>query len=113
MIASDHGMMKKNTTHKTDRHSDRVRFSQVGICLKYLPSAADQPDARYNGDTVPWQRVINSKGIISQRQVPLVMVMILHLRWNVQLTAPQEGRMEQLTKKPPCSQKECKLAVAL
>ncbi|KXT11124.1 hypothetical protein AC579_640 [Pseudocercospora musae] len=50
-----------------DEHSERPR--QVGMCLKYLPRATDQPDARYNSDTVPWQRVINSKGIISQRQV--------------------------------------------
>ncbi|EMF11412.1 MGMT family protein [Sphaerulina musiva SO2202] len=42
-------------------------YPQVGMCLKYLPSATDQPDARYNCDTVPWQRVINSKGSISQR----------------------------------------------
>ncbi|KAF2167113.1 hypothetical protein M409DRAFT_66177 [Zasmidium cellare ATCC 36951] len=44
-------------------------YNQVGMCLKYLPSATDQPDARYNSDTVPWQRVINSKGVISQRRV--------------------------------------------
>lgn len=40
---------------------------QVGVCLKHLPDASDQPDARYNEDTVPWQRVINSKGTISPR----------------------------------------------
>ncbi|EME76936.1 uncharacterized protein MYCFIDRAFT_46862 [Pseudocercospora fijiensis CIRAD86] len=45
------------------------RPRQVGMCLKYLPRATDQCDARYNSDTVPWQRVINSKGIISPRQV--------------------------------------------
>ena len=32
-----------------------------------MPSATDQPDARHNSDTVPWQRVINSKGVISVR----------------------------------------------
>jgi methylated-DNA-protein-cysteine methyltransferase related protein len=37
------------------------------MCLKHLPSAEDQPDARFNGDTVPWQRVINAKGVISPR----------------------------------------------
>ncbi|KAK6394750.1 hypothetical protein LTR65_001542 [Meristemomyces frigidus] len=37
------------------------------ICLKHLPSPADQPDARYNSDTVPWQRIINAKGVISPR----------------------------------------------
>jgi len=45
------------------------RPRQVGVCLKHLPSAADQPDARYNSDTVPWQRVINAKGAISPRGV--------------------------------------------
>lgn len=40
---------------------------QVGVCLKHLPSASSQPNARYNSDTVPWQRVINSKGVISPR----------------------------------------------
>ncbi|KAK3703172.1 Alkyltransferase-like protein 1 [Vermiconidia calcicola] len=45
------------------------RPRQVGVCLKHLPDASDQPNARYNGDTVPWQRVINSKGAISPRGV--------------------------------------------
>ena len=42
-------------------------FRQVGVCLKHLPDLSDQPDSRYNGDTVPWQRVISSKGTISPR----------------------------------------------
>ncbi|KXL51168.1 hypothetical protein M433DRAFT_60781 [Acidomyces richmondensis BFW] len=45
------------------------RPRQVGICLKHLPEYADQPDARFNSTTVPWQRIINSKGIISHRGV--------------------------------------------
>ncbi|KAM5434665.1 Alkyltransferase-like protein 1 [Microsporum ferrugineum] len=40
------------------------RSRQVGICLKHLPSS---PDEFYNNDNVPWQRVINSKGMISHR----------------------------------------------
>ncbi|KAM7203983.1 hypothetical protein V8F33_001954 [Rhypophila sp. PSN 637] len=43
------------------------RPRQVGVCLKHLPS---DPGARFNHDNVPWQRVINSKGIISPRSVP-------------------------------------------
>ncbi|KAK3050150.1 Alkyltransferase-like protein 1 [Extremus antarcticus] len=43
------------------------RPRQVGLCLKHLPDSSDQPDSRYNGDNVPWQRVINSKGVISNR----------------------------------------------
>ncbi|KAI0136852.1 DNA binding methylated-DNA--cysteine S-methyltransferase [Xylariales sp. AK1849] len=43
------------------------RPRQVGICLKHL--SADQ-DARFNGNNVPWQRVINSKGTISPRSQP-------------------------------------------
>lgn len=40
------------------------RPRQVGICMKHL---SHDPDARFNNDNVPWQRVINSKGIISPR----------------------------------------------
>ncbi|KAI2611276.1 DNA binding methylated-DNA--cysteine S-methyltransferase [Hypoxylon fragiforme] len=43
------------------------RPRQVGICLKHIPQDAD---AHYNHDNVPWQRVINSKGIISPRSQP-------------------------------------------
>ncbi|RYP70337.1 hypothetical protein DL771_005544 [Monosporascus sp. 5C6A] len=43
------------------------RPRQVGICLKHLP---EDPGARYNNGNVPWQRVINSKGIISPRSQP-------------------------------------------
>ncbi|CAN8103663.1 unnamed protein product [Discula destructiva] len=40
------------------------RPRQVGVCLKHL---AHDPDAQFNNTTVPWQRVINAKGIISPR----------------------------------------------
>ncbi|KAK3320505.1 6-O-methylguanine DNA methyltransferase [Cercophora scortea] len=43
------------------------RPRQVGVCLKHLPS---DPDARFNHTNVPWQRVINAKGIISPRSQP-------------------------------------------
>ncbi|ROT35119.1 DNA binding methylated-DNA--cysteine S-methyltransferase [Sodiomyces alkalinus F11] len=43
------------------------RARQVGLCLKHLPS---DPEARFNSDNVPWQRVINSRGTISPRAVP-------------------------------------------
>ncbi|KAL2205917.1 DNA binding methylated-DNA--cysteine S-methyltransferase [Sarocladium strictum] len=43
------------------------RPRQVGVCLKHLPS---EPSSRFNHDNVPWQRVINSKGIISPRSQP-------------------------------------------
>jgi len=43
------------------------RPRQVGVCLKHLPV---DPGARYNHDNVPWQRVINAKGIISPRSQP-------------------------------------------
>ncbi|TKA32026.1 hypothetical protein B0A50_01272 [Salinomyces thailandicus] len=43
------------------------RPRQVGVCLKHLPRATEQPDARYNSDTVPWQRIISAKGVISHR----------------------------------------------
>ncbi|OTB04260.1 hypothetical protein M426DRAFT_321100 [Hypoxylon sp. CI-4A] len=43
------------------------RPRQVGICLKHLPQ---DTDARHNHENVPWQRVINAKGIISPRSQP-------------------------------------------
>ncbi|KAK5991908.1 Alkyltransferase-like protein 1 [Cladobotryum mycophilum] len=43
------------------------RPRQVGICLKHLPT---DPSSRFNSSTVPWQRIINSKGVISPRSQP-------------------------------------------
>ncbi|KAG6357546.1 hypothetical protein INS49_013423 [Diaporthe citri] len=43
------------------------RPRQVGVCLKHLPQDAG---ARFNHNNVPWQRVINSKGMISPRSRP-------------------------------------------
>jgi methylated-DNA-protein-cysteine methyltransferase-like protein len=40
---------------------------QVGVCLKHLPRDTDQPNTSYNSSTVPWQRVLNSRGVISPR----------------------------------------------
>lgn len=43
------------------------RPRQVGVCLKSLPEP--ESGLHYNSDSVPWQRVINSKGMISHRFV--------------------------------------------
>ncbi|KAL3959479.1 hypothetical protein ACCO45_004596 [Purpureocillium lilacinum] len=43
------------------------RPRQVGVCMKHLPA---DPSARFNNANVPWQRVINAKGIISPRSQP-------------------------------------------
>ncbi|KAL2265819.1 hypothetical protein VTJ83DRAFT_6919 [Remersonia thermophila] len=40
------------------------RPRQVGLCLKHLP---DDPSRRFHGGNVPWQRVINARGVISPR----------------------------------------------
>lgn len=40
---------------------------QVGVCLKHLPSYSAVETPFYNNRSVPWQRVINSKGVISPR----------------------------------------------
>ncbi|RMJ24062.1 MGMT family [Aspergillus sp. HF37] len=42
------------------------RARQVGVCLKYLPA----PDSGqfFNAANVPWQRVVNSRGMISKRE---------------------------------------------
>lgn len=42
------------------------RPRQVGVCLKHLSQDAE---AMFNHNNVPWQRVINSKGIVSPRYV--------------------------------------------
>lgn len=43
------------------------RPRQVGVCLKHL---SEDDDATHNHNNVPWQRVINAKGIISPRSAP-------------------------------------------
>ncbi|RCI16430.1 hypothetical protein L249_3123 [Ophiocordyceps polyrhachis-furcata BCC 54312] len=43
------------------------RPRQVGLCMKHLPAS---PDARFHSGNVPWQRVINAKGVISPRSNP-------------------------------------------
>jgi len=43
------------------------RPRQVGVCLKHLSS---DPGSHFNSANVPWQRVINGKGIISPRSHP-------------------------------------------
>ncbi len=48
------------------------RPRQVGVCLKHLPSSTDDPSTRFHHDNVPWQRVINAKGIVSPRLVSTI-----------------------------------------
>ncbi|KAK2808502.1 hypothetical protein FQN50_004711 [Emmonsiellopsis sp. PD_5] len=43
------------------------RSRQVGVCLKHLPSNSPGTDHYYHSDNVPWQRVVNAKGMISHR----------------------------------------------
>ncbi|PNP53887.1 hypothetical protein THARTR1_05704 [Trichoderma harzianum] len=43
------------------------RPRQVGVCMKHLPH---DEDAVFNSSNVPWQRVINSKGVVSPRSQP-------------------------------------------
>ncbi|KAI0025206.1 DNA binding methylated-DNA--cysteine S-methyltransferase [Xylariomycetidae sp. FL0641] len=43
------------------------RPRQVGVCLKHL---SHDPEARFNNENVPWQRVINAKGTVSPRSQP-------------------------------------------
>jgi len=40
---------------------------QVGVCLKHLPTLTAGTDHYFHDANVPWQRVINSKGVISPR----------------------------------------------
>ncbi|KAL4787142.1 6-O-methylguanine DNA methyltransferase [Aspergillus varians] len=41
------------------------RPRQVGICLKHLPAA--ESGEYFHSGNVPWQRVVNAKGMISHR----------------------------------------------
>ncbi|EPS38095.1 hypothetical protein H072_8178 [Dactylellina haptotyla CBS 200.50] len=43
-----------------------TRPRQVGVALKHLP---DDQSAKFNNSNVPWQRVINAQGVISQREI--------------------------------------------
>ncbi|KAI4231436.1 MAG: hypothetical protein LQ349_005613 [Xanthoria aureola] len=43
------------------------RREQVGVCLKHLPAFSDDGDHFFHDQNVPWQRVINAKGMISPR----------------------------------------------
>lgn len=40
---------------------------QVGVCLKHLPSSSANTQHHFHDANVPWQRVINAKGVISPR----------------------------------------------
>ncbi|OAA69901.1 Methylated-DNA-[protein]-cysteine S-methyltransferase, DNA binding protein [Cordyceps fumosorosea ARSEF 2679] len=44
------------------------RPRQVGVCLKHLPAAEE--GHRWDHDSVPWQRVVNARGVISPRAHP-------------------------------------------
>ncbi|PYI11924.1 DNA binding methylated-DNA--cysteine S-methyltransferase [Aspergillus sclerotiicarbonarius CBS 121057] len=50
------------------------RPRQIGTSLKHLPSPSADPDpdvtSFYHSGNVPWQRVINSRGMISHRRGP-------------------------------------------
>ncbi|KJR82215.1 uncharacterized protein SPSK_03655 [Sporothrix schenckii 1099-18] len=46
------------------------RPRQIGICLRHLPEEGSVPEgmlSRFHTGTVPWQRVISAKGVISPR----------------------------------------------
>ncbi|KAK6543306.1 hypothetical protein TWF694_000062 [Orbilia ellipsospora] len=42
------------------------RPRQVGVAVKHLPESQEN---EFNSSNVPWQRVINSQGVISQREI--------------------------------------------
>ncbi|KAJ5130035.1 Winged helix-turn-helix transcription repressor DNA-binding [Penicillium bovifimosum] len=65
------------------------RPRQVGVCLKSLPSA--ESGAHFNASTVPWQRVINSKGMISHRTILLTRVGRFYVHGHVLADANTSG----------------------
>lgn len=40
---------------------------QVGVALKHLPTYSEDVEPYFHDGNVPWQRVVNAKGIISPR----------------------------------------------
>ena len=58
------GTRKQPSPLRDEADQTAQRPRQVGVCLKHLPADADE---RFNHENVPWQRVINAKGIISPR----------------------------------------------
>ncbi|CAK7224388.1 Alkyltransferase-like protein 1 [Sporothrix bragantina] len=46
------------------------RPRQIGVCLKHLPEEGNVPEgmlSRFHSGSVPWQRIISAKGVISPR----------------------------------------------
>ncbi|OJJ50694.1 hypothetical protein ASPZODRAFT_47239, partial [Penicilliopsis zonata CBS 506.65] len=43
------------------------RPRQVGMCLKHLPTDTPEGTIFFHSGNVPWQRVVNAKGMISHR----------------------------------------------
>ncbi|KAG6997563.1 hypothetical protein G7Y79_00040g077280 [Physcia stellaris] len=48
------------------RHT-RSGMSKVGVALKHLPTFSSDINPHFHDGNVPWQRVINAKGVISPR----------------------------------------------
>lgn len=63
LIYSKKAILKKTQLSITPAQRPR----QVGVCLKHL---TDDTTQRFNHESVPWQRVVNAKGIISPRGHP-------------------------------------------
>ena len=50
----------------------RLSAAAVGWAMRALGAAGGKNKGKYNSDTVPWQRVISSKGTLSTRQTIVV-----------------------------------------
>lgn len=64
------GERRKGSSHLLTYMHAAQRPRQVGVCLKHLPSGTDTSTGEphhFNNENVPWQRVVNSKGMISHR----------------------------------------------
>ena len=78
----------------------------MGICLKHLPSFVAGTDHHFHDSNVPWQRVINSKGVISPRSDPHH-----HRECSYWLTGAKEDRAEPIDKLLPFVEKESQFGV--
>ncbi len=80
-------LLQLNIGAKLPTRSAAQRPRQVGVCLKHL---SDDPESQFNSTNVPWQRVINAKGIISPRLdcLPTYLPLAHTLRGGAALAVP-------------------------
>lgn len=75
-VHAKRNQVTKQVTDAWDTTAQRPR--QVGVCLKSLPNA--ETGSHFHSGNVPWQRVINAKGMISHRYVKPALPLLQNMR---------------------------------